>query len=374
VPCWPRPRHGPLGATRAGRIPDPRGTRTQPPVRLNHKADALWEEIDPELWRETGNAWLVVQSASRTRLRQLWSSPRFRQSAEALHQSRRSALSGPAWFAKQCSGCGLGTVAFFSMEYALSEALPIYSGGLGNVAGDYLKAASDLGVPIVGVGLLYQRGYFRQTIDASGAQREFRPFNDVSQLPVMPVRDADGGRARVRLPRAGPSVWLRAWHARVGRVPLYLLDSNDPANVPADRGITAELYGGGPETRLLQEMALGIGGWRLLQALEIAPDVCHLNEGHATLAALERARAFMHDPGVARSKLPSSQRAQATSSRPTRQSNRASTDFRPRSSTRTLAPTCARSSASRWAISSPWAALAPTILGNGSTWPGSPRG
>ena len=106
------------------------------------------------------------------------------------------------------------------MEYALSEALPIYSGGLGNVAGDYLKTASDLGVPIVGVGLLYQQGYFRQSIDAAGAQREFLPFNDVSQLPVVPLRDADGARLRVRLPRAGRPVWLRAWTASVGRVPL----------------------------------------------------------------------------------------------------------------------------------------------------------
>jgi starch phosphorylase len=261
----------------------------------NHKADALWEEIDPELWRETGNAWLVIQSAPRTRLRDLWASSRFRQRAEALHEARRRALAGSTWFAERCAGCGLETVAFFSMEYAVSEALPIYSGGLGNVAGDYLKAASDLGVPIVGVGLLYQQGYFRQVIDASGAQREFWPFNDVSQLPIVPVRDASGAWVRVQLPRAGAPVWLRAWQAQIGRVPLYLLDSNDPTNVPADRGITAELYGGGLETRLLQEMALGIGGWRLLRALGIAAQVCHLNEGHATLAAVERARAFMQD-------------------------------------------------------------------------------
>jgi len=263
----------------------------------NHRADALWEEIDPEMWRDTGNPWLVVQSAPRTRLRELWATPRFRDSAEQLRETRRRALAAPAWFTGEHAESGIGSIAFFSMEYALSEALPIYSGGLGNVAGDYLKAASDLGVPIVGVGLLYQQGYFRQTIDADGAQREFLPFNDVSQLPVVPLRDADGARVRVRLPRAGPAVWLRAWMATVGRVPLYLLDSNDPANTPADRGITAQLYGGGDETRLLQEMALGIGGWRLLRAVGIAPQVCHLNEGHAALAALERAREFMRQSG-----------------------------------------------------------------------------
>ena len=259
----------------------------------NHRADLLWEQIDPEMWRETGNPWVVVQSAPRTRLRELWATPSFRESAEALSEHRQQALTGPTWFSQEHATSGLGTVAFFSMEYALSEALPIYSGGLGNVAGDYLKAASDLGVPLVGVGLLYQQGYFRQTIDAAGMQREFLPFNDVTQLPVVPLRGADGGRVRVRLPRPGPPVWLRAWEARVGRIPLYLLDSNDPSNAPADRGITAQLYGGGSEVRLLQEMALGIGGWRLLRAIGVAPDVCHLNEGHATLAALERAREFM---------------------------------------------------------------------------------
>lgn len=262
----------------------------------NHRADDLWQEIDPELWRETGNAWLVVQSASRAHLRELWASPRFRSRVEALQELRRTKLAAPSWFSGR-AGEATGTIAFFCMEYALAEALPIYSGGLGNVAGDYLKAASDLGAPVVGVGLLYQQGYFRQAIDASGAQREFLPFNDVTQLPVVPVRDADGGRVRVRLPRPGPAVWLRAWEARVGRVPLYLLDSNDPANSPADRGITAQLYGGGDDVRLLQEMALGIGGWRLLRALGIRPAVCHLNEGHAALAAVERAADFLRDRG-----------------------------------------------------------------------------
>ena len=207
----------------------------------NHRADALWEQIDPEMWRETGNP--VARRANGVCQRGCASSGPRRPSARrptSLHAARQSALSGPAWFSGEHAGNGAAArVAFFSLEYALSEALPIYSGGLGNVAGDYLKAASDLGVPVVGVGLLYQQGYFRQTIDADGAQREFYPFNDVSLLPRRSGASADGGRVRVRLPRAGPTVWLRAWEARVGRVPLYLLDSNDPANTPADRGITA---------------------------------------------------------------------------------------------------------------------------------------
>jgi glycogen phosphorylase len=263
----------------------------------NHRADALWEALGPDLWRETGNPWLVLQSASRERVRQLWSTPAFRRLADDLREERRREDAAPTWFLTQTAMADLKSVAFFSLEFALSEALPLYSGGLGNVAGDYLKTASDLGFPLVGVGLFYQQGYFRQTIDVDGAQREFFPFNDATQMPVVPVRNESGEWVRVRLPRAGPPVWLRAWGARVGRGLLYLLDSNDPQNGPADRGITAQLYGGGPEVRLLQEMALGIAGWRLLRAVGIRPDVCHLNEGHAALVAVERARDFMRETG-----------------------------------------------------------------------------
>jgi starch phosphorylase len=264
----------------------------------NHRTDVLWEQIDPDLWRDTGNAWFVVQTASRERLRDLWATPAFRERAEALQQMRAGELSEPRWFQRAHAGPNPNAIAFFSLEYALSEALPIYSGGLGNVAGDYLKAAGDLGLPLVGVGLLYQLGYFRQVIDANGAQREFYPFNAPDLLPVVPMRDERGGLVRVRMPRPGPPLWLRGWEARIGRIRLYLLDSNDPLNTPADRGITGQLYGGGEDMRLLQEMALGIGGWRLLRAIGIRPDVCHLNEGHAALAALERARDFMKKNGL----------------------------------------------------------------------------
>jgi starch phosphorylase len=183
------------------------------------------------------------------------------------------------------------------MEFMLSEALPIYSGGLGNVAGDQMKAASDLGVPVVGVGLLYQQGYFRQLIAGDGSQQALYPYNDPGQLPITPLRHANGEWLRLEIALPGDSVWLRAWQVQVGRTKLYLLDSNDAANVPAHRGITSELYGGGKELRLKQEMLLGIGGWRLLRALGIAPEVCHLNEGHAAFAVLERARSFMEETG-----------------------------------------------------------------------------
>jgi starch phosphorylase len=179
------------------------------------------------------------------------------------------------------------------MEFMLSDALPIYSGGLGNVAGDQLKAASDLGVPLIGIGLLYQQGYFRQIIGADGSQRALYPYNDPGQMPVIPVRDKDGEWLRLMVSLPGQKLWLRTWQAQVGRRKLYLLDSNDPANPPAYRGITSELYGGGSELRLAQELVLGIGGWRCLREIGISPEVCHLNEGHAAFAVLERAAEFM---------------------------------------------------------------------------------
>ena len=259
----------------------------------NHATDRLWRELDPVQWKLTRNPWGVLQSASRDRLERAYADPAFRIEVETLMQERRAAITRPAWFQKTHSASALHRVAYFSMEFMLSEALPIYSGGLGNVAGDQLKAASDLGVPVVGVGLLYAQGYFRQVIDESGAQQALYPFNDPGQLPVTPLRLANGEWLRLEISFPGYSVWLRTWQVNVGRVTLYLLDSNDMANPPAFRGITSELYGGGVEMRLQQEIILGIGGWRLLTALGIAPEVCHLNEGHAAFAILERARAHM---------------------------------------------------------------------------------
>src|ERR1700733_11610903 len=263
----------------------------------NHAADALWRKLDSELWDLTHNPWVVLQTVSRKRLQRASADAQFRDQLEMLLRSRRQALDAPAWFQSSYPQSALKRVAYFSMEFMLSEALPIYSGGLGNVAGDQLKAASDLGVPVVGVGLLYQQGYFRQVIDHEGAQRALFPYNDPGQLPISPLRTADGEWLRIKIDLPGYSVWLRTWQVQIGRVQLYLLDSNDAANFPAWRGITSELYGGGPELRLQQELLLGIGGWRLLAALGIRPQVCHLNEGHAAFAVLERARAWMQESG-----------------------------------------------------------------------------
>jgi len=263
----------------------------------NHATDEVWRKLDPELWEATHNPWVVLQTVSRDQIERVLADPVFRKDVDGLVEASGQAAKAPAWFQKTHSDGPLTCAAYFSMEFMLSEALPIYSGGLGNVAGDQLKAASDLGVPVVGVGLLYQQGYFRQIIDKDGAQQALFPYNDPGQLPITPLRHPNGEWLRLEIALPGYSVWLRAWQVQVGRVKLYLLDSNDAANFPAHRGITSELYGGGPELRLKQELALGIGGWRLLRALGIQPEVCHLNEGHAAFAVLERARSFMEETG-----------------------------------------------------------------------------
>jgi starch phosphorylase len=263
----------------------------------NHATDGMWRQLDPELWESTHNPWVVLQTVSRDQIERVLADPVFRKNVDGLVEATRQAADAPAWFQRNHSEALLTCAAYFSMEFMLSEALPIYSGGLGNVAGDQLKAASDLGVPVVGVGLLYQQGYFRQVIDKNGEQQALFPYSDPGQLPIMPVRQPNGEWLRLEIALPGYSVWLRAWQVQVGRVKLYLLDSNDAANFPAHRGITSELYGGGPELRLKQELLLGIGGWRLLRALGIRPEVCHLNEGHAAFAVLERARSFMEETG-----------------------------------------------------------------------------
>jgi starch phosphorylase len=263
----------------------------------NHGADELWERVDPELWSVTGDPWLILESVSRRRLEALATDETFLDVLRTQTAARENYLGETTWFGDTHGPDALECVAYFSMEFGLSEALPIYSGGLGSLAGDHLKTASDLGVPVVGVGLLYQQGYFRQALDRQGEQIEFFPYNSPTMLPVMPLRDPDGEWLRVGVELPGRVLQLRGWQVQVGRAVLYLLDSNDLLNNPGDRGITGELYGGGSEMRLQQEMVLGIGGWRLLQALGIDCEVCHLNEGHAAFAVLERARTVMEQVG-----------------------------------------------------------------------------
>ncbi len=264
----------------------------------SHGADSLWRMLDREGWERTKNPWILLQDTSRQRLEKLARDQHFRQELRRLVQERKRYLADQGWYGQIRDDSDVGKVAYFSMEFGLGEALPIYAGGLGILAGDYLKTASDLGLPLVGVGLLYQEGYFRQMIDNDGRQLAIYPYNEPSTLPVQPVRTASGGWLHVPLDLPGRKLMLRVWQATVGRVKLYLLDSNDPLNSPLDRGITGKLYASDQELRFLQELVLGIGGWRCLQAAGETISVCHLNEGHAAFVVLERARQFMKQNGV----------------------------------------------------------------------------
>jgi len=259
----------------------------------NHAADELWEALDKDLWATTQNPWVILRTVSHEKIKAALGAPEFRQKLDRLLRQNRDSYQADAWFQHKHPDAALTTVAYFSMEFMLSEALPIYSGGLGNVAGDQMKAAGELGVPVVGVGLLYGQGYFRQDFDSQGRQQALYPVNDPGQLPIRPLRQPNGEWLRLQIQLPGSKIWLRCWEVSVGRAKLYLLDTNDFANTPAHRGITSELYGGDAEMRLKQEIVLGIGGWRLLRALGLSPEVCHLNEGHAAFAVLERARSCM---------------------------------------------------------------------------------
>jgi len=261
----------------------------------NHAADEIWSRLDPDLWERTHNAWFVLQTVSQERLEAIGADPDFERSLRTLIDEKRQRAETPRWFQQSYPQSPLRAIAYFSLEFMLSDALPIYSGGLGNVAGDQLKSAADLGVPVIAVGLLYQQGYFRQHIDAEGRQQALYPFNDPSLLPIRPLRRPNGEWLILSVDIPGSTLRVRTWEVEIGRAKLYLLDTNDPANLPETRGITAELYGGELAVRLQQERVLGVGGWRLLRALGINAEVCHLNEGHAAFAVLERARSFMED-------------------------------------------------------------------------------
>lgn len=264
----------------------------------NHQADELWQQLDPALWELTHNPWIVLQTVSRDHLERQLADISFIGKINDLITLKEETDSEQGWYQKTHPNAALTCIAYFSMEYMLSEALPIYVGGLGNVAGDQLKAASDLNVPVVALGLLYGQGYFRQEIDKDGSQLALFPYNDPGQLPISPLRLPNGEWLRIKIALPGYPIWLRTWQVQVGKLKLYLLDSNDAANLPAYRGITSEIYGGGSETRIKQEILLGIGGWKLLKAVGLKPEVCHMNEGHAAFIILERARDFMEETGT----------------------------------------------------------------------------
>jgi glycogen phosphorylase len=251
----------------------------------------LFKRIDPVLWAACGhNPVKLLGTVSQSRLEALAQNESFLNELRRASQALQEYLEAPTWFEKVCGANPNSVIAYFSAEFGLHECLPIYAGGLGILAGDHLKSASDLGVPIVGVGLMYQKGYFHQYLNLDGWQQEAYVENDPFNMPIELVRTPGDRPLTIGVEYPGRSVQAQIWCVWVGRLKLYLLDTNIPANSPADRMITSSLYGGDCELRIRQEMLLGIGGLRALAAMDITPAVCHMNEGHAAFMALERIR------------------------------------------------------------------------------------
>ncbi|MDX1982718.1 MAG: alpha-glucan family phosphorylase [Bryobacteraceae bacterium] len=255
----------------------------------DHHIRAVFRRLDPVLWKASGhNPVLMLGHISQAALEKSAADPRYlavyRRACDALDQY----MLRPAPKDK--------VIAYFSMEYGLLECMPIYSGGLGVLSGDHLKSASDLDLPLVGIGLLYQRGYLQQRLNPDGWQSERNPVNDFYTLPVIPTTDSNGKELQVSVNLPTGLVHIKVWHMNVGRVKLYLLDTNVPENtLEVNRDITDMLYGGDIHTRMRQEIVLGIGGIRALKALGLDPTVFHMNEGHSAFLAIERIRTLMQD-------------------------------------------------------------------------------
>ncbi|HUL75744.1 MAG TPA: alpha-glucan family phosphorylase [Vicinamibacteria bacterium] len=257
----------------------------------------VFSRLDRDLWDRTyQNPVLLLGSVSQERLEALAGDDSYLALYDRALERLRSYLTEPTAWDRRWPDRPL--VAYFSAEYGIAECLPIYSGGLGVLSGHHLKSASDLGVPLVAVGLLYQQGYFRQYLSSDGWQQESYPVNDFYNVPVQLASRPDGTPLRLELDLAGRRLVVQVWRADVGRVPLFLLDTNVPENPPDLRDITDQLYGGDQETRIEQEIVLGIGGLRALRALGREPVVCHMNEGHSAFLALERIRVLMRDHGL----------------------------------------------------------------------------
>lgn len=260
----------------------------------------LFRSIDPHLWEASGeNPVMLLDRVGRRRLEELAQDGAFLSRLDDVWGTLQTYLGrDDTWYCSTRGPAAKPCIAYFSMEFAVASCLPIYAGGLGVLAGDHLKSASDLGVPLAGVGLLYQLGYFGQYLSRGGRQREAFSANTPHLMPLRLQRNGDGTPLVVKVPCARREIAVQVWKAEVGRVPLYLLDTNILPNSPEDREVTARLYQGDNEMRLRQEILLGPGGVRALHALGLPVAVCHLNEGHAAFAALERVRLLMSEKGL----------------------------------------------------------------------------
>lgn len=265
----------------------------------NLDAVELFDHLDERLWREGGHnpLWSLIR-LSRQRLKEIREDEGYLAHSEKVCQRFRSYLKRAKKYAYRLARPIDFVIAYFSLEFGLTESLPIYSGGLGLLAGDHLKSASDLNLPLVGVGLMYQEGYFKQRLSPDGWQQEIYPKTQFDTLPLEKQFDSFGNPLILNVTLAGEILYFRVLKVNVGRVPLYLLDTDIPENSPFFRTITAQLYGGDTEMRIRQEILLGVGGARAMQALGIRPSAFHLNEGHAAFTLLERIRYFVEEEGL----------------------------------------------------------------------------
>jgi starch phosphorylase len=266
----------------------------------DHATIELFRRLDSDLWESTGhNPMLMLGSIDQAQLEAAAKDEAFlAQLDHATHELATYLSTDSTWYRRTYQPRDGMKVAYFSAEFGLTECLSIFAGGLGVLAGDHLKSASDLGLPLIGVGLLYQQGYFRQYLNAAGWQQESYEDNDFQNLPLTREKHQDGTPVAVQVSFPGRAVTAQVWRARVGRVSLFLLDTNIAANQPEDRDVTDQLYGGDKEMRLKQEILLGIGGYRALQAMGIEPTVCHMNEGHSAFLGLERVRRLIEKHGL----------------------------------------------------------------------------
>src|SRR6476661_1854614 len=238
-------------------------------------AVALFRRIDPERFEQLDHSPIrLLSSTTQVRFEELATDDGFLAHLERVWEAFQTYLAAPTWFADQYPDQADLRVAYFSAEFGIHESVPVYSGGLGVLSGDHLKSASDLGLPLVGVGLMYREGYFRQYLTVDGWQQARYPENDFFNLPLIPELTPEGEPLTIGVPMPGREVHARIWRIQVGRIPLYLLDTNIPRNSPEDRVITARLYGGDHDMRVRQEMILGIGGIRALIAMGKKPSVC----------------------------------------------------------------------------------------------------
>src|SRR6266566_523850 len=258
----------------------------------NRDARALFRSIDQALWHLTRhNPIELLRRVDAARLAACAQDADFLRLYDAVSAATaRTASSAGTWFAASYPGLADRPVAYFCAEFGLHNSVPIYSGGLGVLAGDHCKAASDLGVPMVGVGLFYRKGYFDQRLRLDGWQQDSDVEYDVSLTPLTPVANGSKQPFLATVETSGRPVHVQAWQMMVGRVPIYLLDTNLEVNHPDDRALMSKLYAGGPDMRLRQEWILGVGGVRVLRAMGIDPVVWHANEGHAAFMMVERLR------------------------------------------------------------------------------------